>query len=313
MADAIPTSEELAPRRSRWWTAATVLFLLAAFGFLAAALARNVDSLLAFDWEVRPLILLGSLAALVVSFLWGVWIWRMVLLRFGVRTAWRPLCRTWFLSNLGRYIPGKVWQFVGAAQLGAETGLSRLTVVSSLLVHTGVNLVAATAVCLAILPAHLDLPGAAAWAPALIPLLLVAVHPRVIHLANGLFQRVARRPVAEWEGSWRDGAVLLGMSLIGWVVLGVSFYLMVQALAPVGIAALPLLVAANAAAFLAGYLVFVAPAGLGAKEGALAALLSLLFPLPVAVALAVAARVWTVVAELVPALFLLRRSRPPNP
>ena len=60
-------------------------------------------------------------------------------------------------------------------------------------------------------------------------------------------------------------------------------------------------------AFVAGYLVFIAPAGLGAKEGVLAALLTVHLPISSAALIAVAARLWTVVAEVFPALALLGR------
>ena len=50
----------------------------------------------------------------------------------------------------------------------------------------------------------------------------------------------------------------------------------------------------------------IAPAGLGAKEGALTGLLLGLLPLPVAAAVAVASRIWSAVAEVVPALIFLR-------
>jgi hypothetical protein len=52
--------------------------------------------------------------------------------------------------------------------------------------------------------------------------------------------------------------------------------------------------------------VFVAPAGLGAKEGAAAALFVLYVPAAVAALLAVATRLWSLLAELIAAAVLVR-------
>lgn len=68
-------------------------------------------------------------------------------------------------------------------------------------------------------------------------------------------------------------------------------------------------------AYLLGYIAFFAPAGLGVREGSL---IFFLTPLagPMATVLAVLARLWTTVVELVPALLLaggfMRGSRPKN-
>jgi uncharacterized membrane protein YbhN (UPF0104 family) len=54
-------------------------------------------------------------------------------------------------------------------------------------------------------------------------------------------------------------------------------------------------------AYVAGYVVLIAPGGLVVREGAMAALLVTLagIPLGAAAAIAAAARVWTTVAELI--------------
>ena len=47
-----------------------------------------------------------------------------------------------------------------------------------------------------------------------------------------------------------------------------------------------------------GFLVLIAPSGLGVREGVLAFLLSLYLPAPVAVTISLASRVWLTLAEL---------------
>lgn len=61
---------------------------------------------------------------------------------------------------------------------------------------------------------------------------------------------------------------------------------------------LPLVVGGYAFAWEVGFLVLVVPSGLGVKELALGAVLGLVYPAPVAVALVVLARLWQTLAEL---------------
>jgi uncharacterized membrane protein YbhN (UPF0104 family) len=69
---------------------------------------------------------------------------------------------------------------------------------------------------------------------------------------------------------------------------------------------------AFAAAYVAGYIAVFAPAGAGIREGILVVLLQPIMAREAAVVLAVIARLWTTVLELVPAGLLVlvwRRSR----
>lgn len=296
----------------RWRRAFSALFVLAAFAFLGVYVARNLGQLRDFPWSPRPVLLALSVLVNVAALAWGVWVWKLLLVRVGIRIPFPALARVWFLSALGRYIPGKVWQFVGAAHLGAAAGLPPVVAVTSLAVHTGFFLVGAVLASVYFLPVAVGNLGGIdlsllRW---LAPFLLLAVHPAVIGRGLALLHRVARRPVAAWEGSWRDGLLLLGLAMVAWGLNGLALYLFLAGLVPLPTGTAGAMIGINALSFLVGLAVFVAPAGLGAKEGALAALLTVVgLPAAVAALLAVAARLWAVVAEVAPALLLLRGAR----
>jgi glycosyltransferase 2 family protein len=291
----------------------TVLFIAAAFFFLGLTIAGNLEELRAFPWTVRPLMLGVSLLALVGAFLWGIFVWQVILRHFGAAADYGPLARIWFVSNLGKYIPGKVWQLVGVAQMGTASGLSPVLSVTSLLLQMIFAVVGGFTVIALFLPG--DTPYGGPWLGVLrwtlLPAALILVHPRVLATAMGIVRRVTRQELAPWQGSWFDGLMLLLLSVVSWVVYGAAFHLFLAAFVPVRIELFGPLVAMNALAFLVGYAVFITPAGLGAKEGALAALLALYFPVPVAASMALVARLWTVAGEVVPALILLPVRTPP--
>ena len=283
------------------------LLIAAAFVFLAREILRNLDGLRDFEWHLRPWMLLLSLAALVAVLFLGVLYWGIVLRAFGVRVPLVALARTWFLANLSRYIPGVVWQFVSIAQLGAAAGMGAVLSITSLMVQMGFNLLAAGALGLLILPASAlgeayPLLAELRW---LAPLALVAVHPIVIRTMVRWMARISRREAVDWEGTWVQGVALLLLAAVIWVVYGATFFLFLRAFVDLPVTVMPAVVAVHAVSFLVGYLAFFAPAGLGFKDAALTLLLAGMLPSSVAASLAVAARLWSIAGEVLPALVLL--------
>src|SRR5690606_15700110 len=115
----------------------TILFIATAALFLGAALIRLGEQLRVFEWQIAPARLELSTLALTGAFAHVLSIWGMVLRRFDIRIPFRTLARIWFLSNLGRYIPGKIWQFVGVAELSRGAGVTGILGITSLMVYMG--------------------------------------------------------------------------------------------------------------------------------------------------------------------------------
>lgn len=281
----------------------------AVFAFLGLEIYRNAEQLRDFRWSVRPWLLLLSVGALMAALLSGVWVWRRVIYRFGLEVRFHALARAWFLANLSRYIPGVVWQFVSLAQLGPSAGLSPAAMITTVLSFFVLSLMTASILGAWLLPAgHAgDFAVVVLVIRWLSPLALAAVHPGLVRSALGLVARLTGRTLLSWQGSWLDGVRLLVLSALSWTVYGLAFHLFLASFVPLPLSTLPSVIAANALAFVIGYLVVFAPGGLGVKEGALALLLASFLPPAVAASLAIASRLWTIAAEVVAALLLLRR------
>jgi glycosyltransferase 2 family protein len=300
---------------SRWRSLLGALLVLAAAIFLGLTIARHWREVEAFDWQVRWAALATSVLALAAVLAWGVVVWKLVLDRFDhPPVPLRQLMRIWFLSNLARYVPGKIWQFVGAAELARLAGLSRAVILTSMVVHMGFSLLSAAVVStLVLLPAGLPegVPALGLGTLALLSLLLV--HPALLNRALRLVAGVLRRDVLRWRGRWRDGLLLLALSVVSWLLYGGAFALFFHAVVGAGPESVLPLAGVNALSFLAGYAVFLAPAGLGAREGVMSLLLRPFAPVAIAAVVAVLSRLWTVAAELLGAgvvVLLTRRDTP---
>jgi glycosyltransferase 2 family protein len=292
----------------------TALLLAAALAFLYHTAATNWRDLEGIDWRVNPLVLAASVAAHVAVLALGVWIWSRVLRQFGSEsTGYRRLLGIWSLANITRYIPGAVWQFFTTAHLARSAGLPGVLGLTSLLVHVGFTLLAATLIAAWTLPLELLLgvaPGAAGGLRlgALVAA-AAAIHPWMLNLLLRLVPRALGREVLVWRGSWAASAGLLALSLVSWALYGFSFYLFLHSLTPLPATSIPALTGVNALSFLAGYLVVFAPGGIGVRESAMTLLLTSLLPPGVAAIFAIASRLWSIVAEVALAAAGVARAR----
>jgi uncharacterized membrane protein YbhN (UPF0104 family) len=135
------------------------------------------------------------------------------------------------------------------------------------------------------------------------------------------WSRVARARTGEAAGSGAsaeasgvDGELSPGRSLVlrwlalytvNWIVYALAFWVFVLSFGRGG--AMLEVAPAFAAAYVAGYLMIFAPAGVGVREGFLTVFLSPVFGHGSAAALAVLARLWTTSLEVVPAAGLWAR------
>lgn len=290
-----------------WWKKAAAAALIAAAAwFLFATIRDNWAQVRRYPWQVDGVLLAASVVALVAVLAWGVFVWSLVLRRFEhppVRLG--TLQRIWFLSNLARYIPGSVFQFVTAAQLSRSSGLSPGVLLTSLLVHTALSLLAAVVVSAWTLASSSFPTLPALWVGLGVTLTAVLmVNPRLLNGVFTLVSQVAKRQVTRWNGSWAYGVALLCAGILSWVLYGGAYWLFVRALTPVGAGAIPVLTGVNALSFVAGFLTPL-PGGIGPREAAMTALLKGVLPAGVAGVIAVAARLWNVAGEVIGGLMVV--------
>jgi uncharacterized membrane protein YbhN (UPF0104 family) len=307
--DPVPSSRDRIKRIVR--LAALALSL----AFMVALLASQWQALAAYQWQFQPGWLLPSFLLLAGGMLLEMSIWRWLLGSLGGHLRWRRAAQTWFLSNIVRFIPGNIWQLLGMAELAADDGVSRLTTFTSIVLHQVLS-IAAGATLAAL---YFALAGHSAWLELIRPLLwlvplgLLLCHPRVLQWILNRGLALLRRPPIQVTLSGRQLiAALLGYGA-AWLLTGSGFALLAAAITPITAPQFAALVATWTAAYVIGYLSLVTPGGLGVREGIMVLLLTPLFPAPIPTVIALAARLWTIVAEAVgAAVAFIARSRDRN-
>ncbi len=275
--------------------------------FLFRTLGIGLEEIRQLDsrwWRPRlPDLLLAS-GVLIVGYVMSGLLWgRMVRELGGPAMPARKAAGVHLTANLGRYVPGKIWQILGLVYLSRSVGASPAISSAAAVLGQALSLVGASAIGL--LAARLAPPESVG---PLVGLLGAVVLGGVV-LAS--VPPVTRWALARWSRVLREdpGAISAAPGVgfgsrwgilyaVNWLVYAIAFWLFVRAYTDVSfLAAGP----AFTAAYVMGYLFLPAPAGLGIREGALAGLLGPVLGVG-AVAVAVTSRFWLTLIELVIAL-----------
>jgi len=245
-------------------------------------------------------------------------LWRRILgdLRVGWPTA-RSTLRIYFLSSLGRYLPGKLWHTAGLAALSARDEIPAAPAAACHMigqlgfVTTGLLLLAAV------------LPEWGGGAPAIMAALILLAAGAGVWI---LIATPAGRRLRTWLAARVGGRVGPGLSAtldladhirprdaalwfvgygMSWVALGIAFSVFTAAFVPAAIYDTRHLAGTVAASYLAGLLLFT-PAGIGVREVTMFGLLAqtAVIPAPAAALVAAISRLWFTAAELLPLILI---------
>jgi glycosyltransferase 2 family protein len=271
--------------------------------FVVTRAGLTLSELQAFDvsvWHPRWALLAASCVVLLLGYGATGYLWGVVVHGLGGPSLPPAVrVRLFMIANLGRYVPGKVWQIAGLAVLARQYGVAGSTATAAAILGQGIALAAATLIGIGGVWTVAD---GATWRWAVPALLFgataIGLSPTVFRAVTRSWFRLAKTPAPpDLAVSAAVGWLVLGLA--SWLIYAVAFWLFVLGL---GLSA-PLMSTASAfaAAYVVGYVVVFAPAGLGVRESALVVLLAPQFGASGAGAVAVAARLWTTVIEVIPA------------
>ena len=258
------------------WSARTRLIILraaavAVVAFAAVALWKQWQSAsrqqLTFSIDFRWL--LASSILFLSTYLVLIEMWRRVLAVYGSRISFIDAAHVWFVSNLGKYVPGKIWQVTASTAMMTRLGARAVDAGSAAGVIAVVNVLAGFAIVLAAGFGLLRALGpvyarATIVGTAFLVVALLAA-PWTVGIINRVVSRVLRRPVTlalPGKAMWIS---LVGCS-IAWCVYGAAFQLLVRSLIGHAEGRWTAYLAAYTLSYLVGYIALFAPGGVGVRE-----------------------------------------------
>ncbi|MGB0112320.1 MAG: lysylphosphatidylglycerol synthase transmembrane domain-containing protein [Ilumatobacteraceae bacterium] len=256
--------------------------------------------------EISDALRSADLGWLVVAYLAGTgamaliginWLW---IIRATATPA--PIRRglSWFfVGQLGKYVPGGIWPIVGQAELAHRGATPRAVAYSSTAMSMVATFLGAATVGAV---AGLIAPPDSRWVPMLVALGVVVVAialsaPPLREMAHRVGDRVTKRqlrlPSAQWMG------ILVARHLPVWILFsGINLFTMVALGARLDAALVFQLICATCLSWMAGFVIVGVPGGIGVRETVFISLMTAPIGGPLAVSVAVVARVVSIVVDL---------------
>ena len=284
-------------RVAQWIFAALVLF------FAARSLASQWDKVgsslthLQFGWEW----IAAATALVLVTYALLIEGWRRVLGAWDSHLPFMQAARIWFLSNLGKYVPGNIWSLTAMGVMAKKRGLSALAASGSSVIMQMVSLATGAAIVMVTSAKLLGQPllvGAAVVVLVVVLLSAPRFLPPLAVWVGGLIGKDIAPPSVPATSIWTAAVA----STLSWLLYGLAFQLFVRGLLGTAPGEISSYIAVYTAAYILGFISPIAPAGLGVREFTLAAFMTQLGLANEADAalVAIAARLWLTIVELVP-------------
>jgi len=239
--------------------------------------------------------------------------WGFILRALGQKIPQGGILRIYYLSELAKYVPGKIWTAVGRVMMLEKKGVPRLITIASVGVMLIILAVSGVLVALATLPLwpSLEVAGDSRLVillVALVPIGLAALHPRIFQpILNWFLRKVEKVDVR--VNLRYTSILLLVLFWCGlWIIKGTATFLLLTILPEDIFTAHPLppyswllFSGIMAVSWILGTISPFTPAGLGIAELSIVVLLESLFSIPAGYGtiFAVFIRIWSVVAELI--------------
>ena len=288
-------------------TAAKVLVVLVIFGFIFRVLHRNSgqirDALERGELFLRWRYLGASYLFLFAHLVSRSLLWHLITIRNNAAIDIRKAVVSWFISILGKNIPGKVFLLAGRVYLYRKHGVGAARVTFCFMLEATSALVA-SALLLMLCLLLLDFPAAGRikpYQPALavgVTLILVALHPRYLQrLVSFGLKRLKKEPVT-LTVRYTDILSFVALACFNWLLLGAGFFLLANSVVHVDWRYLGYMTGAFSFAAIVGVLSVFAPAGLGVREGVLLAMIHDIMGAGLATIVVLSARLWMTLGEV---------------
>ncbi|GAA1871616.1 lysylphosphatidylglycerol synthase transmembrane domain-containing protein [Asanoa iriomotensis] len=292
---------------------AEIVVTAAFLAYVAYAVSKRWSEVRGVIGDLSASAITLSLVAALVAVWCSFLSWRVLLAEFGSQVPLAGAMRIFFVGQLGKYLPGKVWPVLTQMRLGKAYQVPGRSSAAAVLITMFISLGTGLLLTAVVLPV---LGGRAWddywWTLLAVPVAVVAMLPPVLNRLLALAMRLARRDPMPHSLSARAIGLSVFWGLASWVCFGAHLWALLLDLGAGGSDLIVRSVAAYAGAWSIGFLLAIAPAGLGPREAALLVLLAGSVTEPVALVAALVSRLLITVADLVwPAVTMLT-NRPPR-
>jgi len=261
-------------------------------------LVENWSTLKGHHWQFDIKMLILSSVLLWFAFLSAISMLHLAFKRIAkTKISLIQLFRVFNIANLGRYLPGKIWNILGMYYLVGEYGISKkqttLAILASEISYKGSALL--IGICYFIFS-----PLYRQYLPIMIALLacsLIFIHPKTIDKFVNYGLRLFKKPAIEINFSYRTILIFFLLYINVWMIYSLAFYVFVNSLTSLESINIIQFFTILPLCWVVGYIMIFAPGGIGVREGMLVIILGEFLPAEIALVIAVFQRIWFSIVE----------------
>jgi ABC-type sugar transport system permease subunit len=298
-----PLLQQLKTRQKEIARTFWVILVVIAVIFILYKAAIDWKRIQNVQWHFYPRSLLAGFGVYSISLLLTACCWALIMGRIsGVKTFWEHV-RIFCLTNLSQRLPTLFPYLAARTEAYVALGVPREITLTAMAIEVAVTLLSATLVTgLTLLLGVFSLKGYLGFLLSgllLAPMMLILFPQRFLIVVNKVLVYLKRPPIDNMINV-RHTASWTGLFMIIWLNSGVLYYFLISGLCEISPEEIPFLISVSAVSGLAGWLgqlIFLPTPAV--RQLALAYLMSLGFPMPIAVAFALFARVCVMIFELI--------------
>ncbi len=254
-----------------------------------------------FSFQLFPLII--AFGIIIIGYLVRFYIWRRIARLFKLKSHFWVAGRAYFISYLGRYVPGKIglalvrieaYNNYSADRVLMATGLEMIVSISAAFVLAIAGMIFSPEY----FPLYLRLIS-----PVCLGLLIVLMRPPVLKKVTRAFSGITGLDVINPATNYSENLSFTGLFCFQGLLHGLGLFLILNSLSSVSASHYLAITGVYYSAMFIGFIAAFAPAGLGVREGILFLVLPLIVSGEVAIVASIIMRLATILAELLMAGF----------
>lgn len=284
----------------RWYS--RILFILVLFAVIYY-IFNALNDFTRFNYELNFGYLFLSFIFTVIAYLIQLIIWFFLAHSFGMKFSFLSAAKAWSLSQLGKYVPGKIGLLLIRMDVHSDVPKSTIAIA------TGVEFITTMAAsCFLVLISIIFIPEIASnlirWiCMSLAFIFLVILYPPILQkLSNLGFRLIRREPLNELP-SYGFLLKLVGANMLIGLPYGLGLFFAFKCFYSISWNYFLIITSVYYAASLLGVAAIFAPAGIGVREGIVFLILPALISKPVVIFATLLTRIIITITEIFLASF----------
>lgn len=287
-----------------------IITLVIVFGLIGKYLWDNFDKLQDSKFDFDILIFILSLGIYLLYKFGNAILWHLLASKNGAKISADKAILAWSYSQLGKYLPGKVFYLIGRVYFYKKENIEIKQVTFCFLLENAYTFISAVFIFVLSLPfsnSHIfkEYKFSALY---LLLIFIVFFNPFFMKQGMKLVTKLFKREVLSYIPNYRDMVSNLLLFSSDWLIMGIGFVILSNSVYVLPITYFAFLVGAFALANVVGILSIFTPSGIGVREAVLVMALKEIMPLPQAIIISILSRVWITIGELIVPLLALSYS-----